>query len=58
MKANTLGRLRDHGILPAEIYQLFGEVRRSGNAATRQSATEATRTVTIQRIDSDYFEDE
>ncbi len=27
-------RLRDHGILPAEIYQLFGEVRRTGNAAT------------------------
>jgi type I restriction enzyme R subunit len=26
-------RLRDHGILPAEIYQLFGEVRRTGNAA-------------------------
>ncbi|MEO7099700.1 MAG: restriction endonuclease subunit S [Luteolibacter sp.] len=23
-----LGRLRDHGILPREIYQLFGEVRR------------------------------
>ncbi len=28
-----LSRLRDHGILPAEIYQLFGEVRRTGNAA-------------------------
>lgn len=28
-----LFRLRDHGILPAEIYQLFGEVRRTGNAA-------------------------
>jgi len=26
-------RLRDHGILPAEIFQLFGEVRRTGNAA-------------------------
>ena len=28
-----LGRLRDQGILPREIHQLFGEVRRSGNAA-------------------------
>lgn len=28
-----LFRLRDHGILPLEIYQLFGEVRRTGNAA-------------------------
>ena len=28
-----LNRLREHGILPAEIYQLFGEVRRTGNAA-------------------------
>jgi type I restriction enzyme R subunit len=28
-----LHRLRDHGILPDEIYQLFGEIRRSGNAA-------------------------
>lgn len=26
-------RLRDHGILPAEIYQLFREIRRTGNAA-------------------------
>ncbi|MCX6865362.1 MAG: DUF4145 domain-containing protein, partial [Verrucomicrobia bacterium] len=28
-----LSRLRDHGILPVEIYQLFGEIRRTGNAA-------------------------
>ncbi len=28
-----LGRLRDQGILPREIYQIFGEVRRTGNAA-------------------------
>ena len=27
-------RLRDHGILPPEIYQLFGEIRRTGNAAS------------------------
>lgn len=26
-------RLRDHGILPPEVYQLFSEIRRSGNSA-------------------------
>lgn len=33
-----LGRLRDHGILPPEVYQLFGEVRRTGNAASHALA--------------------
>jgi type I restriction enzyme R subunit len=33
-----LARLRDHGILPGEIYQLFGEVRRTGNAANHALA--------------------
>ncbi len=28
-----LGRLRNQGIMPQEIYQLFGELRRTGNAA-------------------------
>ena len=28
-----LSRLKDRGIVPSEIYQLFGEVRRTGNAA-------------------------
>ena len=28
-----LGRLRNLGILPPDIYQLFGELRRTGNAA-------------------------
>lgn len=27
------GRLRDPGIVPPEVYQLFGEVQRTGNAA-------------------------
>ncbi|HEX2949459.1 MAG TPA: type I restriction-modification system endonuclease [Armatimonadota bacterium] len=31
---DLLRRLLDHGILPREIYQLFGEVRRAGNAAS------------------------
>jgi len=30
---DLLSRLRDRGILPPEIYQLFGEIRRTGNAA-------------------------
>ncbi len=30
---DLLRRLRDHGILPHEVYQLFGELRRTGNAA-------------------------
>jgi len=33
-----LSRLRDHGILPYEIHQLFGEVRRSGNSANHALA--------------------
>ncbi len=33
-----LGRLRDHGILPYEIHQLFNEVRRTGNAANHSLA--------------------
>ena len=30
---DLLSRLRDRGILPHEVYQLFGELRRTGNAA-------------------------
>lgn len=33
-----LSRLRDHGILPFEIHQLFGEVRRTGNSANHALA--------------------
>lgn len=33
---DLLSRLRDQGILPREIHQLFGEVRRTGNAANHQ----------------------
>src|SRR5689334_8971459 len=31
---DLLRRLQDQGILPREVAQLFGEVRRAGNAAT------------------------
>ncbi len=33
-----LSRLRDHGILPYEIHQLFSEVRRTGNSANHALA--------------------
>jgi type I restriction enzyme R subunit len=33
-----LNRLRDRGIMPYEIHQLFGEVRRTGNAANHALA--------------------
>jgi type I restriction enzyme, R subunit len=35
---DLLYRLRDQGILPPEIAQLFGEVRRTGNAATHSGS--------------------
>ncbi len=35
---DLLNRLRDHGILPYEIHQLFDEVRRTGNAANHSLA--------------------
>lgn len=35
---DLLRRLRDQGILPREIYQLFDEVRRAGNAANHAMA--------------------
>lgn len=31
---HLLSRLRDRGILPPEVYQLFSEIRRTGNAAS------------------------
>jgi RHS repeat-associated protein len=37
-QSELLGRLRDNGILPPEIFQLFGEVRRTGNAASHAMA--------------------
>ncbi len=30
---DLLGRLRDQGILPYDVHQLFGEIRRTGNSA-------------------------
>ena len=37
---DLLRRLQDHGILPREIAQLFGEVRRAGNAASHAMASD------------------
>ena len=33
---DLLGRLRDRGILPPEVFQLFAEIRRTGNAASHE----------------------
>lgn len=35
---DLLARLRDQGIIPPQIHQLFGEIRRSGNAANHALA--------------------
>lgn len=43
-------RLRDHGILPPEIYQLFWEVRRSGNAANHKLTGDHRTALTVLKI--------
>ena len=45
-----LSRLRDHGILPPEIFQLFGEVRRTGNAANHSLAGDHRTALAILKI--------
>ncbi len=45
-----LGRLRNQGILPFEIYQLFGEIRRSGNAANHALSGDHKAALTILKI--------
>jgi type I restriction enzyme R subunit len=45
-----LGRLRDNRILPPEIYQLFGEIRRTGNAANHAMAGDHRTALSILKI--------
>lgn len=45
-----LSRLRDHGILPSEIHQLFGEVRRTGNSANHELAGDHRTALAILKI--------
>jgi type I restriction enzyme R subunit len=45
-----LGRLRDQGILPREIHQLFGEVRRSGNDANHKLAGDHKAALTTLKL--------
>lgn len=45
-----LGRLRDHGILPVEIQQLFHEIRRTGNAANHDLAGDHRAALTLLKM--------
>ncbi len=45
-----LSRLRDHGILPYEIHQLFGEVRRTGNSANHALAGDHRTALAMRKI--------
>jgi len=45
-----LGRLRDQGILPREIHQLFNEIRRTGNAANHSLAGDHRSALSVLKI--------
>src|SRR5882672_7867951 len=45
-----LRRLQDQGILPREVAQLFGEVRRAGNAATHAIVGDHRTALAVLRI--------
>ncbi|MBT7782277.1 MAG: type I restriction-modification system endonuclease, partial [Anaerolineae bacterium] len=45
-----LYRLHDEGILPREIYQLFGEIRRAGNAASHDVQGDQQTALNVLRI--------
>jgi type I restriction enzyme R subunit len=45
-----LGRLRNQGILPQDVYQLFGELRRTGNAANHALAGDHHAALTMLKI--------
>lgn len=47
---DLLSRLKDHGILPREIHQLFSEVRRTGNAATHQLSGDHRTALTALKV--------
>src|SRR5262249_8348929 len=47
---DLLRRLQDQGILPREIVQLFGEVRRAGNAASHAIAGDHRTALAILKI--------
>lgn len=47
---DLLRRLQDQGILPREVAQLFGEVRRAGNAANHAGAGDHRTALTILKI--------
>ena len=45
-----LSRLRDHGILPYEIHQLFGKVHRTGNSANHALAGDQRTALAMLKI--------
>ena len=45
-----LRRLRDEGVFSQEIYQLFGEVRRAGNAANHSNQGDSSTALNILKI--------
>jgi type I restriction enzyme R subunit len=47
---DLLGRLQDQGILPPDVAQLFGEVRRAGNAASHAIVGEHRTALAILKI--------
>jgi type I restriction enzyme, R subunit len=47
---DLLRRLQDQGILPSEVAQLFGEVRRAGNAASHQLAGDHSSALSTLKI--------
>ncbi len=47
---DLLARLRDQGILPREIHQLFGQIRRTGNAANHAFAGDHSTALASLRI--------
>ncbi|MBZ4331421.1 type I restriction-modification system endonuclease [Corallococcus interemptor] len=47
---DLLRRLQEHGILPREIAQLFGEVRRAGNAANHAIAGDHRTALSILKL--------
>ena len=47
---DLLRRLQDRGLLPREVAQLFGEVRRAGNAASHDVAGDHGTALTMLRI--------
>jgi len=47
---DLLRRLQDEGVLPREIYQLFGEIRRAGNDASHKTSGDGAQALNMLKI--------